>query len=161
MVEDGKTRLAMEERFAADQGLHWLAPNAVVLRGGAGAVQAEDAALSGGAVVTRRGKKFRGEGFVDLSGKGATLTWYQENDGDPRSYTLAFRYTQEDPKGQRTADLVVNGKRVETLTFANTGSWNRDWKSLTVEVQLKAARTTSRWSPGAGGGPRVDELSVK
>ncbi|WP_082404292.1 right-handed parallel beta-helix repeat-containing protein [Saccharothrix sp. NRRL B-16348] len=58
----------------------------------------------------------------------------------------------------RTADLVVNGSTVQSVSFEATGAWST-WVSKTLSVTVPSGATTIRLSPTTSSGlPNVDYL---
>lgn len=162
MVYDGETKLFdMSERFAADQGLYWGSPDAVVVATDVGD-QAEDAKFEG-ATVSTAGSNFHGKGFLDFGQNSGFVRWYQENDGSPGKFTLVFRYSGKaaNKKG-RVMKLSVNGEVVEPeLFFKNTNDWGSNWGTLSFDVKLKSGANTITLATVGKGGMFVDELTVK
>lgn len=161
VLSKGVTLFTMEEVFSREAGLHWSEPNEIVLLNGSLGVQAEEAELLGRAKILRGGLGFHGDGYVDLSNNGDGISWYQENDGVAKQVTLRFRYAQQDAKGNRTADLFVNGSKIKRLTFPNTGSWDRHWKQIEVTAEINAGANEIMIRANKQGSPRIDELIIE
>ncbi|MEN8755284.1 MAG: glycoside hydrolase family 2 TIM barrel-domain containing protein [Akkermansiaceae bacterium] len=142
----------MEETFAADQGLYWsdgteTAPEAENF------LQAESAKLSQGAKVVGK--------HIDMPRPSSTLTFPLGNNGIPGQTNLIIYYTQKDPKGTRTLDLLINGQKLRTLTFKNTGSWDRHWKPLKTTIPLNKGANELTLIAGPRGGPSIDKILIK
>lgn len=161
VLHNGKPILDMEERFDRNQGLYWITGKERVGPNSSAGMQAENAKLSNGAKVAKKGDDFRGTGFVDMPEKEATITWYQENDGSAGTFNLRFRYANGDPNGFRNAHLIINGKKVKTLKFLSGRGWNKDWQLLNTSVQLTAGANEIILRAGDRGGPTIDELLVE
>jgi beta-galactosidase len=160
-VYDGSEQLfVMEEKLGPGQGLYWGTVEEASASSDGGD-QAEDAKFKG-AVVSKSGKGFHGNGYLDLSKKGGSVEWYQENDGSPGTFTLHFRYSGTvNSKDGLPMKLMVNGKAVKPNPFfENTKSWGDDWKTLSVEVKLNSGANTIVLSTIGTGGMYIDELSV-
>lgn len=161
VIRDGQPLFQMEETFATDQGLYWQKENEKPLVVTDSGMQAESAKLSGSAKISTQGKGFQGKGCVDLPRQGSTITWYQENDGSAGKFTLSFRFANGDPKGPRKADLVINGKKIKTISFPKTGSWNSDWKTLMLNARLQAGANEISLKASGKGGPSIDALLIE
>ena len=73
-------------------------------------------------------------------------------------HVLKFRYALG--KDERPLELKVNGEIVEQeLSFPTTGSWN-DWKTISVETELKAEENTVRLAAIGSSGSNIDCLIV-
>jgi beta-galactosidase len=160
VVVDGKPFQTLSERFAADEGFVW---NSEAPATNPGGDQAEDAKLSGAKVDTK-GKGFNGKGYVNFgSTRGAFVEWYQENDGDDGPAELVIRYSGMGPGREgRTIKLTVNGQVVEEkLMLPNANDWGTDWKTVTVNIQVKRGANTIRLTTVESGGMYIDEISVR
>lgn len=166
VLRDRKPLFQMEEVFAADQGLYWktaddLKASNSKTNNEAFGRQAESAKLSGAAKTSTTGKGFQGKGYVDLPKANSSILWYQENDGLAGKFTLTFHYANGDPKGTRKAALIINGKKLKTLNFPQTGSWHSDWKTLKLKIQLQAGANEITLKSLGKGGPNIDALEIE
>jgi beta-galactosidase len=160
VVVDGEVFQTLEERFAATEGFVW---NSAPPAANPGGDQAEDAALSG-ALVRSAGKDFHGKGYIDFGQtRGATVEWYQENDGDAGAAELTIRYSGKTKnKPGRAIKVTVNGQVVqEALMLPNTRNWGSDWQTVTVPIQIGRGANTIRLTTVENGGMYIDEISVR
>ncbi|THV36464.1 family 43 glycosylhydrolase [Glycomyces buryatensis] len=111
-------------------------------------------------------------GTIDSNHSGYSGTGFCNGDNTDSAYaeftvqasaagtaTLDLRFANGSSAG-RPADLIVNGTRVETASFASTGSWT-GWSTQTVTVQLVAGANTIRLDPTTANGlPNIDYLDV-
>jgi hypothetical protein len=121
-------------------------------------LEAEDAVLSGGAIVSTAVAGFNGTGFVDFVGPtGESITW-TVNAVQAGLYRLQFRYALG--AGNRPLRIDLNGTPVAVSTaFPATGSFTT-WGTITMTVTLNlGANTVSVTSIGSSG-PNVDSLTV-
>ncbi|MCM2369827.1 glycoside hydrolase family 2 TIM barrel-domain containing protein [Aporhodopirellula aestuarii] len=159
VMMDGQAVQTLEERFASDEGFVWNL-NATDSTATPTGDQAETAAFKG-ARISKKGEGFHGSGFLDFGHNSGSVQWYQENDGGPGKFTLLLRYSgKAGNKPGREMTLSVNGKRTK-LFFPNTANWGSDWKTLSVDVQLKSGANTIVLSTIGSGGMYIDELTVR
>jgi len=91
--------------------------------------------------------------YLDFKGGEGKVVWYQENDGSAGSYRLKIFYASKDSNSKRPMDLIINNKKVATLNFESSGSWNSNWKEIITEQHLEAGanyielRTTGQSAP--------------
>ncbi|MDP0490192.1 MAG: glycoside hydrolase family 2 TIM barrel-domain containing protein [Verrucomicrobiota bacterium JB023] len=160
-VYEGESELlAMEESFGPDKGLHWGQPDSSGDTGSPTALQAETADFEAAQVATN-GQGYHGEGYLDFKGKQDTIEFYQENDGPPGKADLVIRYSHADPSGQRQLAVILNGKKVTTANFAATGSWDSDWKEITIPVQIQAGANHLQLKTLKKAGPNLDEVDFR
>lgn len=157
---DGKSVLMMEERFGNDVGLLWEGGGLDTDFGGD---QAEDAEFKGPEKSTE-GKNYNGSGYLDMGKKkGAYVEWYKENDGAAEKMTLTIRYSGA-AKGREplTVRVNVNEKAMEKdVTLPPSVNWGKQWRSVTVPVELKRGANTIRLTTVDNRGLFVDEIEVK
>ena len=149
VLQEGKMILNMQETFDKDQGLTWGEEtgnfdNAGDLKG----MRAVDADFSGASVKINNEIK-----YLDFNNKEGKIIWYQENDGSGGNFTLKISYASNDKKSTRPMDLFINNKKVATLDFECTNSWNSKWKQIITKQHLEAGanyiefRTTGQSAP--------------
>lgn len=142
----------MRESFADGSGLYWGNADQTVNRSAAlGAMPARDAQLKGA---------IKGKNFVDFKGKEGSITWYQENDGEYGLNQLEFTYALNDKNKRRDMDLIVNGKKIATVKFENTGSWNKKWKKAKLLAPLGAGANYIELRTSGSSGPNIKSLSI-
>ena len=57
--------------------------------------------------------------------------------------------------------LSMNGKPIRTLTFPNTGSWDKNWKRLKTTIPLTAGANELTLTALKNGGPNIDRILIK
>jgi hypothetical protein len=125
--------------------------------------QAENAALSGGAVVQSDHTGYSGTGFVGGytdANKGTAKTSFTITTASAGSYTVALGYA--DGNGDaRTLSLSVDGGAARQLSLAPTGSWDT-WSSAASSVTLSAGSHTLAYSFASAdsGNVNLDHLDV-
>ncbi|QGZ38075.1 hypothetical protein IP92_01643 [Pseudoduganella flava] len=125
---------------------------------GSGAIQAEDAALSGSAVVAANRDGYRGPGFVDIPAAGGTARFTHVDGGDGGIRLVKIRYANGAPL-PRIGVLEVNGKPWP-IAFPPSGGANT-WATLPVPVALAAGRNnTLTLRATAGALASIDEVLV-
>ncbi len=100
-----------------------------------GTIQAENAALSGGAIVGTDRAGFNGTGFVNFPGTGGVAQFNNVNGGSGGTKTITIRYSNGSAAA-RTGKLVINGA-AQNITFPVTGGWT-NWATQDVTVTLKS-----------------------
>ena len=158
---DGKPVDLLEERFAEDEGFVWNAGGGLAQE--LGGDQAEDAKLTK-ARISNKGEGFHGKGFVDFGhNKGASIEWYQENDGDAGDATLVIRYSGKSPKKPGLAmSLSVNGERTHAeFHLPNTGGWGNGWSTVKLPIRLRSGANTIKLETVANGGPLIDDIKIE
>ncbi len=161
IVRDGKTLFEMEETFSKDAGLYWGDVTYESLSSNiSGGMQAEDATFEG-AKVLNKGKDFFGKGYLDFNNKEGFVKWYQENDGSAGDFVVKIRYASNDPKSKRSMDLIVNGKKVDTISFKKTGSWNSKWLIIERKCKLQGGANYIELRTNGVSAPNIDELRIE
>ncbi|MEP2776468.1 MAG: glycoside hydrolase family 2 TIM barrel-domain containing protein [Luteolibacter sp.] len=160
VVLNGMPVSLLKERFAADEGFVWTGGQAVAQSGGE---QAEHAKLTQ-AQVSTEGEGYHGNGFINFgNAKGATIEWYQENDGDAGPATLVIRYSgNAKNKAGLAMALHVNGKITHPeFSLPNTGDWGKTWNTVKLPIELRSGANTIKLETIANGGPYIDEISFE
>jgi len=128
-----------------------------------GVLQAEDAALSGGATVADNHPGYTGSGFVDgYWNQGATTTFTVNAEAaGPHDVTLRYGNGPDPFQGTKTLSLSVNGTDAGQVTLATTGDW-QTWAEDTVSVDLQAGSNTITYARGSGdsGNVNLDRIAV-
>jgi beta-galactosidase len=124
----------MQEKFDTDLGLSWdeetnHSKTKVRVKG----MRAIDADFSGATVQANNEIK-----YLDFKGREGNIFWYQENDGSAGLFTLKISYACKDTNSMRPMDLIINNKKVATLNFKPTDSWNYDWEQVITKQHLEA-----------------------
>jgi beta-galactosidase len=152
--ENGNVVLQLEERFAADVGIHWLAEDEAQLVSSSGR-QAEDARLSGGARIDTEEPGHYGTGCVVLP-LGGAVEWYEENDGSAGPFKLQMRWQSAAAAG---IAFTVNGRDIALPALQ--GAFGPDkWQTMEFSAPFQAGANTLRMTLRSGGPLLVDELVV-
>lgn len=152
--------LQMSETFGPRLGLHWSDLTTTRKVGSATALQAETAKYRG-ARISRVGAGYHGQGYLDFRGKEGSLHFYQENDGPPGAAKLVIRYAHADPKSLRPLDVFVNNQKIANAKFKASGSWNTDWRELTLPVNIQSGANQIRLETRGQSGPNIDEIDLR
>jgi beta-galactosidase len=159
--QNGAIVLTMEETFGENEGLFWGDENSAHMWIGRGVnISAEDGALIGSATKSNKAHRYKGSGFVDFKGGEGSITWYQENDGEPGDYSIRFRYMHNNEGKLHPMKLFVNDVYIRTLEFKPTGGWEKDWKFVPTIITLKAGANNIKLETAGEGGPFIDEMFV-
>jgi beta-galactosidase len=156
VIEDGREILELEESFAADAGLHWLAPGEPREAPEAG-LQAENAVLKEG-TVRRRYLDYRGSGYVEIR-EGGSVEWYQENDGGRGQFRLKFRYTRGPETTDAGSEVFVNDTKVGELPAP--GGEAGDWQTHELTAALTGGANRIRLVAAPGNRVLLDEVQVE
>ena len=134
-------------------------------------IEAESAALSGGAAVASTVPAHSGSGHVALPAGAGAIEWSGVSGGDGGAATVGFRYVlPRSAAASRTVTLLVNGEP-RPITFVHTGDANSYgggvlnfplyWHQLHLPVTLQPGATnTIRLENADGSGLVIDELRV-
>lgn len=126
--------------------------------GGGDALQAENATVSGGAVVENDHIGFNGTGYVNFNSSGSFVEWNNVGGGTGGNAQLTFRYALDN--SSRTGELVINGAP-QSFTTPGTGSWT-SYQTVTVSATLNAgANNTIRLASTGQDLGNIDELVVE
>ena len=151
LVND-KVIFNMSESFADGSGLYWGSSKEALIENDAiGAMPARDAQLVGA---------IKKKEYVDFEGREGSITWYQENDGEYGINQLEFEYALNDNDKSRHMDLYVNDKKITTMKFTNTKSWNKKWKKITATAPLEAGANYIQLRTQGSSGPNIKSLTV-
>lgn len=156
VVERGVEILEWEESFAADAGLHWLAPGEPREAPEAG-LQAEKAVYQGGN-VRRKYLEYRGSGYVELR-DGGSVEWYQENDGGRGRFRLAFRHARGPETTDAASEIFVNDVKLAELP--SPGGEIGRWQIHEVTAVLTGGANRIRVVAAPGNRILLDELLVE
>ena len=171
-VEDGTTVkaivkrneaivLTMEETFGKNEGLFWGDAHSADMWIGRGVnISAEDGVLTGTAQPSREARRFKGSGFVDFKGGEGSVTWYQENDGEPGDYSIRFRYMHNNEDKLHPMKLFVNDEYVRDIEFKPTGGWEKEWRFVPTIIVLRSGANNIKLETTGESGPYIDELFI-
>lgn len=138
-------------------------PWAKTVSAAAQTVEAETAALSGGAFVAADHTGYTGTGFVggytDVN-KGNAYTCFSVSASASGSYTAALRYSNGTGSPQ-TLSLYINGTRLKQISLPATVDWNA-WSVQSETVSLNAGGNTIMYKFDAAdsGNVNLDNLTV-
>ncbi|WP_139956491.1 glycoside hydrolase family 2 TIM barrel-domain containing protein [Flavicella sediminum] len=159
LVVDGKSTQILEEKFGKNEGFTW---NKTIANDVEIGEQAEEATLKK-AHISSKGKNYKGKGFVSMAKKGATISWYQENDGGAGSADLYIRYSSKTDNTSGTAiKVIVNGKPVQNKLFLpNTKHKGNDWNKVKTSIQIDRGANTIQLESVNNHEILVDEISIQ
>ncbi|MFC1761198.1 glycosyl hydrolase family 28 protein [Planctomycetota bacterium] len=118
-----------------------------------------------------------GEGYLDMGGQGATVTWNNITAPKAGPYTLIFKYANNTER-ELPCDLKVNGKLIKNIPFSDVErGWKVHWKSSTevynpentgwakywnarVMVDLAQGNNTVTLKVTGTEGPHIDNIGV-
>lgn len=156
VVQNGTVILNMQERFDKDLGLCW---NKEIsdskIESSTAGMRAIDADFSGATIKTYKDIK-----YLDFKGQEGKIVWYQENDGSAGPFTLKISYASKDSKSMRPMDLILNNKKVATLNFNSTNSWNSNWKEVITTQKLEAGANYIELHSTGHSAPNIMMLQV-
>ena len=128
-----------------------------------GHLEAESAALSGGAVVATDHTGYTGGGFVGGftdGNKGNAQVAFSVSAATASSYSLSLRYANGTGSA-KTLTLFVDGASAGQVTLPATANWDT-WGTLTSTVTLSAGSHTAayKFTTADSGNVNVDALDV-
>lgn len=157
VVVDGKPTQLLEERFGKNEGFTW---NKTVEEEGQIGEQAEEATLYH-ATISSKGANFKGKGYVSMAKKGASISWYQENDGGAGNADLSIRYSSKNNGASNAIKVIINGKVIkEKLTLPNTDQKGKSWKSVKVPFNISRGANTIKLETLNHNEILIDEVSI-
>lgn len=102
-----------------------------------------------------------GNKLVGQFGKGEKIVFKGINVPKDGFYTVTIYYTTKD---DRTAECLVNGTSIGTLTFGGNGvdytMANASWKHIDVPFKAGSNNTLTLISPSGGWSPDIDRITV-
>jgi hypothetical protein len=119
--------------------------------------EAENAALSGGAVLASDHTGYSGTGFVagfTDANKGTAKTAFTVTAATSGNYTVALGYADGNAD-TRTLTLTVDGGSARQIALLPTGSWNT-WSTASSSVTLGAGQHSVAYSFGSGDSANVN-----
>ncbi|MBC9730381.1 carbohydrate-binding protein [Streptomyces sp. TRM68367] len=121
--------------------------------------EAENAPATCDGTIDSNHSGFSGSGFCNTTNATGSAADFTVNASTAESVTLELRFANGS-SGSRSADVVVNGTRVQSTSFEPTGSWS-NWAAKTWTVQLQEGSNTVRVAAtNSNGLPNVDHLDV-
>ncbi|MFT7837680.1 DUF1080 domain-containing protein [Saccharothrix sp. BKS2] len=126
-------------------------------------LEAESAALSGGAGVNTDHTGYSGAGFVDGYGTQGASTRFAVNATAAGAHNVGLRYSNgpNPSAGTKTISVYVNGAKVRQVALADTGNWDT-WATHTEALTLRAGANTIAYRVDSGdtGHVNLDYLTV-
>ena len=121
-------------------------------------MQAEEAKLFKAKVV-KKGKAYKGKGFVSIVEKGGSISWYQENDGSNEVKRMYIRYAQQlDSHSEIEMELRNNEKLIKIIRFKNTGDVNSTWVELPVNLKIHSGANNIQLISITDKAPCIDQI---
>ena len=117
-----------------------------------------------------------GDGYLEMGGQGATVSWNNITVPKTGAYTLIFKYANNTNK-KLPCDLKVNGDLVKNIPFApfeknwthsrpaatehnpESVGWAKYWNARVI-VDLKAGANTLELIASSARGPHIDNIGV-
>lgn len=117
--------------------------------------EAEDAILEN-AVIDTKFSPFSGNGYVDMLGPGASLTWTTEAMA-AGTYEVSISYASPN---DRPAKLVIDGDEVDTFQFQGTNTWT-NWTVESVAIWLSDERHFVELLSAESNGANIDWMTMQ
>ena len=160
IVVDGVETQFLEERFGKNEGFTWNKNTGDVEQIGE---QAEEATLNKAKIMTN-GANYKGKGFVSMNkAQGASVSWYQENDGGAGSVDLYVRYSAKFKEAAGTfVKVTVNGKVVNNKLFlANSSNMGKAWSKAKLPIEIDRGANTIKIETLEDKGLLIDEIIIR
>lgn len=123
------------------------------------AYEAEAGSLANGAVTSGDGSASGGQYVGGMHSSNASITWSNVNRGSAGNATLTIRYASGDTAPVK--GLFVNGSKVATINFANSGGWST-WTTINVTATLNSGNNTiAIMNDTSTGGTNIDKMDVQ
>ncbi|MGE5613816.1 MAG: CBM35 domain-containing protein [Bacillota bacterium] len=122
-------------------------------------LEAENAALSGGAAINNDHPGYSGTGFVDGYWNVGATTTFSVSVPSSGSYNVDLRYSAGN--GARTVSIYVNGVDVKQTSLPGTTDWDT-WANKTETLVLNAGTNTIayKYDPDDSGWINLDYITV-
>ena len=160
IVVDGVETQILEERFGENEGFTW---NKNTGDGEQIGEQAEEATLNNAKIITN-GANFKGKGFVSMNkAQGASVSWYQENDGGAGPADLYMRYSIKLKEAAGTfIKVTVNGKVVnDKLFLPNSSNMGKAWSKAKLPIKIDRGANTIKIETVEDKGLFIDEIIIR
>lgn len=157
---DGKETQVLEEHFGKNEGFTWNKNSGEKTQIGE---QAEEATLYKAKIMSE-GKSFNGKGYVSMDKvKGASVSWYQENDGSAGQADLYIRYSGKFNGASGTViKVIVNEKVVnEKLLLPNSNNWSKSWSRVKLPIKIDRGANTIKLETVEDKGLLIDEIMIR
>ena len=158
VVVNGKPTQILEERFSKKEGFTW---NKTIENNGLIGEQAEEALLHK-AIISSKGANFKGKGFVSMTQKGASISWYQENDGGAGNADLNIRYSSKIKNASGNyIKITINDKIVKNKFFLpNTKDIGKSWNNVKFTIKINRGANTIKLESLTDKDLLVDEIII-
>ncbi|NQX68309.1 glycoside hydrolase family 9 protein [Paenibacillus alba] len=122
--------------------------------------EAENAVLSGGAVVKSNHTGYSGSGFVAGYGAAGAGTTFTVNANESGNHEVTLRFANSNPTA-RTLSIYVNGIKIKQTSLPNIGNWET-WGNKTEVLLLNAGTNTIayQFDSGDSGSVNLDYVIV-
>lgn len=122
-------------------------------------LEAESSAATCGGTIDTNHSGYSGTGFCNTTNASGAALQVNVGNGVAGAATLAVRFANGGTTA-RTADLVVNGTRVQAVSFEPTGAWNT-WSTKSLPATLVAGANTIRLvATNSGGLANIDYIEA-
>lgn len=158
IIVNGKPTQILEERFSKKEGFTW---NKTIENNGSIGEQAEEATLKN-ATISSKGQNFKGKGFVSMTKKGASISWYQENDGGAGNADLNIRYSSKiNNASGNYIKITINDKIVKNKFFLpNTKDIGKSWNNVKLTIKMNRGANTIKLESLNDKDLLVDEITI-
>ena len=135
--------------------------NVSINPGGVQRLEAENAALSGGAAVNNNHANYSGTGFVDGYWNQGAATTFTVNVASSGTYAIDLRYANSYNSVTQTLSIYVNGVKVKQTSLAFLSNWDT-WGDQTETLNLNAGSNTIayKYDTGDTGNVNLDDIVV-
>lgn len=111
-------------------------------------LEAEDAIVSGGALVETENAGYQGAGYVNFPKDGGALKFEALKVSTSGDYVLSVRFAYDGNTGMRSGELIANGMS-QTISFDSTGSFTTyQIKKFAIKLQAGDANSILFQSKG-------------
>ncbi|MBV7699926.1 right-handed parallel beta-helix repeat-containing protein [Streptomyces sp. TRM70350] len=152
---NGTPRVAEFETYAGsppDDGTTEPPDNAETVR-----FEAESSSATCDGTIDSNHSGYSGTGFCNTDNASGAAAGFTIEAADAGSATLKVGFANGGSSA-RSADLVVNGSTVQSVSFEATGAWNT-WSTKSLTAQLGSGTNTVRLvATGSAGLPNIDYL---
>jgi len=132
---------------------------------------------TGGNKASTKYFPYIGDGYLEMGGQGATVSWNNITVPKAGKYTLILKYANNTNQG-RPCDLKVNGVLVKNIPFgpfkknwevprsaateynSETVGWAKYWNARVIVDLNAGANTLELIASSAAGGPHIDNIAV-
>jgi beta-galactosidase len=159
LVVNNKPVQILQETFGKNEGFTW---NKTIKNTNQIGEQAEEATIKD-ANIASKGTNFNGKGYVNMAKKGASISWYQENDGGVGKANLYIRYsTKTENTIGNYIKVTINGKVINSkLLLPNTKTKGTTWKKVSIPILIERGANTIRLETLNKNELYIDEISIK